>query len=1188
MFMFSHKKRSSSLSRSRHRKVSRRFQVECLEGRALLALTALNFGATVASTPVVMNGELFFVGFDAVHGDQLWESNGTAAGTTRLSDGNDVNGGIEPNDLTVVGSTLYFAANDLTHGGQLWKSDGTAAGTTYVTDSNDGVPNAGLYPSQLINANGALYFTAPDHADGTQLFTSDGTASGTAMVKDIPGASGYAGSYPANLTAAGGLLFFSATDSAHGNQLWESNGTSSGTTMLTSGSGGTSPQFLAAIGGTVYFSGYDATNHFQVWDSNGTASGTQRLTSGGSSGLGLNPQSLTAAGSTVYFSATDGTHGAQLWSFTGTSPGSATMLSSGNVKGGGVAPDDLAAVGSAIYFAGNDGVHGDQLWSSTGTAAGTAMVADINGTSTADVTNLINMNGTLYFAAYTTKYGYQVWQSNGTSSGTVMDTHLNTGSSSTPTNFVTMGTTLSFTAPGATMWQWQSSKITPTITWAAPAGIVYGTALSATQLDATASVPGTFAYSPAAGTVLKAGSGQALSVSFTPTDSTDYTGATGTTTINVAQATPTITWASPAGIVYGTALSGTQLDATASVPGTFAYSPASGTVPKAGSDTLSVTFTPTDTTDYATQTATATLVVSQATPTITWASPAGIVYGTPLSSAQLDATASVPGTFAYSPALGTLLGAGSGEALSVSFTPTDTTDYTAATGTATINVTQATPTITWASPAGIVYGTALSAAQLDATASVPGTFAYSPALGTLLGVGKGQALSVSFTPNDTTDYSNASASTAINVAQATPTITWASPAGIVYGTALSATQLDAIASVPGTFTYSPPIGTVLGAGSGEALSVTFTPNDTTDYTGATASTAINVAQATPTITWPSPASIYHGAPLGATQLDATANVPGTFTYTPPAGTVLGEGSGQTLSATFKPSDSTDYSITSATTTINVLAASASFVKTDTTTQGNWIGVYGSNGAEVIPDTPDLPSYATVSPSGYLTYIATTQTTDVRALQNPGGVGRVSACWFSVTSFTVSVNLNDGQSHVLSLYACDWGLKGRVEQIQISDAATGAVLNTQTISSFTGGAYLTWAVGGNVVITVTNLAGPNAVLTGIFFDPPGTSQPSSTQAGIATQAKAIGSSSGPAPSGIGTLDFLGDSGPAMPGAKTTAARADSKVVPPLSASQGRGAALEPSTFSNRSLITGSSSRWSSATSSGPRPGFVPVG
>ena len=71
----------------------------------------------------------------------------------------------------------------------------------------------------------------------------------------------------------------------------------------------------------------------------------------------------------------------------------------------------------------------------------------------------------------------------------------------------------------------------------------------------------------------------------------------------------------------------------------------------------------------------------------------------------------------------------------------------------------------------------------------------------------------------------------------TPTITWNTPAAITYGTALGNTQLDATASVAGTFTYTPTIGTVLPGGK-QTLSVTFTPDDTTDYTTATASVAI--------------------------------------------------------------------------------------------------------------------------------------------------------------------------------------------------------------------------------------------------------------------------------------------------------------------------------------------------------------
>ncbi len=84
-----------------------------------------------------------------------------------------------------------------------------------------------------------------------------------------------------------------------------------------------------------------------------------------------------------------------------------------------------------------------------------------------------------------------------------------------------------------------NQPVTPTIAWATPAAITYGTALSATQLDATSTVPGTFAYTPAAGTVLPAGQ-QPLSVTFTPTDTVDYTTATGGVTLTVNKAAPTV------------------------------------------------------------------------------------------------------------------------------------------------------------------------------------------------------------------------------------------------------------------------------------------------------------------------------------------------------------------------------------------------------------------------------------------------------------------------------------------------------------------------------------------------------------------------------------------------------------------------------------------------------------------------
>lgn len=154
----------------------------------------------------------------------------------------------------------------------------------------------------------------------------------------------------------------------------------------------------------------------------------------------------------------------------------------------------------------------------------------------------------------------------------------------------------------------------PALSWATPASISYGTALSSAQLNAASSVPGAFAYSYPSGTLLAAGS-YTLTATFTPTTSTQSTGGTVSVPLTVYQANPLITWPAPVDITKGTAFSSTQLNATASVAGTMSYSPASGTVLPVGPNTLTATFTPTNTTDYATVTAHSYLTVTDGTTT---------------------------------------------------------------------------------------------------------------------------------------------------------------------------------------------------------------------------------------------------------------------------------------------------------------------------------------------------------------------------------------------------------------------------------------------------------------------------------------------------------------------------------------------------------------------------------------------
>jgi hypothetical protein len=447
------------------------------------------------------------------------------------------------------------------------------------------------------------------------------------------------------------------------------------------------------------------------------------------------------------------------------------------------------------------------------------------------------------------------------------------------------------------------NQATPTIIWPTPAAITYGTALSGTQLNASASylsagtqatVAGTFTYTPAAGTVLNAGT-QTLQVHFVPTDTTDFNPAESSVTLTVNKATPTINWATPAAITYGTALNPTQLDAAASyvsagtqtaVAGAFTYTPAAGTVLNAGTQTLQVHFAPTDTSNFNAADGSVSLTVNKATPTINWPTPDAITYGTPLSAAQLDAAASyltagnqtaVAGVFTYTPAAGTVLSAGT-QTLQVHFAPTDTSNFNAADGSVSLTVNKATPLINWAAPAAITYGTPLGTTQLDAAASylnagtqtaVAGTFTYTPAAGTILSAGN-QTLQVHFVPADTYNFNPADGSVSLTVNKATPTINWATPVPVTYGTPLGTAQLNGTASyvnsgtqtsVVGVFTYTPAAGTVLSAGN-QTLQVHFAPTDTSNFNPVDGSVPVLVNKATLLVT-ANNQSMTYGDPLSA-------------------------------------------------------------------------------------------------------------------------------------------------------------------------------------------------------------------------------------------------------------------------------------------------------------------------------------
>jgi hypothetical protein len=284
--------------------------------------------------------------------------------------------------------------------------------------------------------------------------------------------------------------------------------------------------------------------------------------------------------------------------------------------------------------------------------------------------------------------------------------------------------------------------------------------------------------------------------------------ANGTLTITGA---PILTW-TPVPITYGAALGSNQLNATTSVAGSFAYNPTNGTVLNAGTNMLSVIFTPADTVDYSSVTDNVGLVVLPATLTVTAANVTqpygqidpvftgaitGVTNGDNITASySCSATAnSPPGTY---PIVAGLVDPGNRQ-----------TNYTVTLVNGTLTINMAVPVLAWTNPAPISYGAPLTTNQLKATTSVPGSFAYSPTNGTVLNAGT-NTLSVIFTPADTVNYNSVTDRVSLVVSPAPLTVTAA----------------DATRSVGQT---NPVLtGTITGVTNGDNITASYSCSATTN------------------------------------------------------------------------------------------------------------------------------------------------------------------------------------------------------------------------------------------------------------------------------------------------------------------------------------------------------------------------
>jgi len=365
----------------------------------LLADTDTRYGSQQPGNFLAIGDTLYFTTFGAGVGNELWKTDGSAAGTTLVADINPGRPDSSPRGLANVGGQLFFSADDGMNGRELWTSDGTPGGTLLVKDINPGP--ASSEPSSIADVGGRAFLAADDGTSGAEPWTSDGTPGGTALVSDVR--SGPEGSSPAAFADLAGAAFFAADDGIAGSELWSSDGTGAGTRLVKDicAGGSSAPSSLVDFGGTLYFAADECSGDLTLWKTDGTAPGTLRVASLGAGQDYERASDLTPVGPFLYFRTRSWRQ--SLWVTDGS-------LTTEIVSG--VNDIAMAAMGGRLYV----GIEGELMI--VDGAAGTAMpIATVS--DRYDVIELADLSGTLILLASNTFGTMRLWTSDGSPGGTI-------------------------------------------------------------------------------------------------------------------------------------------------------------------------------------------------------------------------------------------------------------------------------------------------------------------------------------------------------------------------------------------------------------------------------------------------------------------------------------------------------------------------------------------------------------------------------------------------------------------------------------------------------------------------------------------------------------------------------------------------------------------------------------------------
>jgi len=292
---------------------------------------------------------------------EYWVTDGTVAGTFRLSAEHAITHPPVSTNIAVANDIAYFA-NDDARGIELWQSDGTSAGTSIVRDIYPGLGGSSIDGITALGSR--VFFFADDNVHGREPWIVEGTS--VHLLRDIhPNGGSYGGN--TDTLVVGNRLYFAASDGLYGGEPWLTDGTESGTRMLANvareKTGSSNPRSLTAAADRLYFNATGDDLRTALWSTDGSAAGTTEISP-------FTFAQTVAIGNTLY-----GSRGfAQLWKSDGTAAGTGLVR---DFNQGFNTPHigQMLVNDGHLYMIADDG-HGETCWTSDGTKAGTVPLGE--------------------------------------------------------------------------------------------------------------------------------------------------------------------------------------------------------------------------------------------------------------------------------------------------------------------------------------------------------------------------------------------------------------------------------------------------------------------------------------------------------------------------------------------------------------------------------------------------------------------------------------------------------------------------------------------------------------------------------------------------------------------------------------------------------------------------------------------